>query len=280
MSPKPSTASDYSTHQLNLVHSVCLYISTVIGDYINDLVIVGGLVPNLIISQAPLPEGAEAHVGTQDLDIGFSLGALNSDRYHEIAERLRRAEFIPDENENLNPTIQRWKLDKPVNVTVDFLIPQTNRDEIGGTIKHLEKDFGAVITPGLELAFQDRINLSIAGTTPFGEKAERDIWVCGPGAYIILKAMAFDSRGEGKDAYDLFYVVRNFGSGHEEVLQHLLPLIQNEHGKKAIDILKRDFSNPSLVGSVRVARFIHGQPNEETQVEVAGLINQVLHRIL
>lgn len=279
MKPKPSTASDYNPHQLDLVHSVCLYISTIIGDYIDDLVIVGGLVPNLIIPQAPPPEDVEAHVGTQDLDIGFSLGVFNSDRYQEIAERLRGGGFIPDVNENQNPTFQRWKLEKSVNVTVDFLIPQTSQDEIGGTIKHFEKNFGAVITPGLELAFQDRIKLSINGQTPFGEEAKRDIWVCGPGAYIILKALAFDSRGESKDAYDLFYVVRNFGSGYEEIIQHLLPLIENEHGGKAIEILKRDFSNPGSVGSVRVARFKFGQPDGETQVEVAGFVNQVLDRI-
>lgn len=279
MNPKLSTASDYNPHQLNLVHSVCLYISTVIGDYIDDLVIVGGLVPNLIISQVPPPEGAEAHVGTQDLDIGFSLAVLDSDRYQKIAERLRGAGFVPDVNENQNPTFQRWKLVKPVNVTVDFLIPQTTQDEIGGTIKHFEKGFGAIITPGLELAFQDRIKLSISGRTPFGEEAKRDIWVCGPGAYIILKALAFDSRGESKDAYDLFYVVRNFGSGFEEIIQHLIPLIENEHGEKAIEILKRDFTNPGSVGSVRVARFIYGQLNQETQVEVAGFVNRVLDRI-
>lgn len=143
MKSKPSTASDYNPDQLELVHSICLYISTIIGDYIDDLVIVGGLVPNLIIPQAPPPEGAEAHVGTQDLDIGFSLGVFNSNRYQEIAERLREAGFIPDVNENQNPTSQRWKLEKSVSVTIDFLIPQTTQGEIGGTIKHLENDFGA-----------------------------------------------------------------------------------------------------------------------------------------
>jgi len=228
MKSKPSTASDYHPDQLDRVHSVCLYISTIIGDYMDDLVIVGGLVPNLIIPQAPPPAGTEAHVGTQDLDIGFSLGVLNSDRYQEIAERLRGAGFNPDVNENQNPTFQRWRLEQSVNVTFDFLIPQTAQDEIGGTVKHFEKDFGAVITPGLELAFQDRIKLTITGQTPFGEEAAREIWVCGPGAYTILK---------------------------------------------------RDFSAPGLVGPVRVARFIFGHPDEETQVEVAGFVKQVLDRI-
>ena len=279
MKPKPSIASDYNPQQLDLVHSVCLYICTVIGDYIDDLVIVGGLVPNLIIPQAPPPEGAEAHVGTQDLDIGFSLGVFDCNRYQEIAQRLRGAEFFPDFSEKQNPTFQRWKLEKFIDATIDFLIPQTSQNDIGGSIKHFETDFGAVITPGLELAFQDRIKLTISGKTPFGEKAKRDVWVCGPGAYIILKALTFDNRGENKDAYDLFYVVRNFGSGYKEVIQHLLPLIENEHGKKAIEILKRDFSDPGSVGSVRVARFIYGRQDKETQVEVAGFVNQVLKGI-
>lgn len=279
MNPKPSIASDYNSQQLDLVHSVCLYISTIMGDYMDDLVIVGGLVPNLIISQAPPPEGAEVHVGTQDLDIGFSLGVFNSSRYQDIAERLRRAGFIPDVNENLNPTFQRWKLEKQVTATVDFLIPQNSQNDVGGTVIHFENDFCAVVIPGLELAFQDRIKIQISGKTPFEEKVKRDVWVCGPGAYIILKALAFNSRGENKDAYDLYYVIRNFGSGYEEVIQHLLPLTENKYGKLALEILKRDFSDPGSVGSVRVARFIYGHPNEETQVEVAGFINQILLRV-
>ncbi len=279
MKPKPAIAADYNPQQLDLVHSVCLYISTIIGDYIDDLVIAGGLVPNLIVPQTPPPEGAEAHVGTQDLDLGFSLGVFDSSRYQEITVRLRGAGFVPDVSEKQNPTLQRWKLEKLADATVDFLIPQTSPKDVGGSLKYLEPDFGAIITPGLELAFQDRIKLTISGKTPFGEQAKRDIWVCGPGAYIILKALSFDKRGENKDAYDLFYVVRNFGSGYEEIIQHLLPLIENEHGEKAIAILKRDFSDPGLVGCVRVSRFLFGHPDEETQIEVAGFINQVLKGI-
>ena len=279
MNVKPSSASEYNAQQIGLVHSVCLYISTILGDYMDDVVIVGGLVPSLIIPQAPLPPGAEAHAGTQDLDIGFSLGVLDSERYQEIAERLRGAGFTPDVNENQNPTFQRWKLERSVKITVDFLIPQSGKDEIGGSIKHFTNEFGAVITPGLELAFEYRIRVSITGQTPFGESAARNIWVCGPGAFIILKALAFNSRGENKDAYDLFYVVRNFGSGYRENLEHLRPILRNEHGRKAIGILNRDFSAPGLVGPARVARFLFGRLDEETQVEAAGFIKQILDRL-
>ena len=130
MNIKPSTAAEYDPHQLDLVQSLCLYISTILGDYIDDLVIVGGLVPNLIIPQAPPPEGADQHVGTQDLDIGFSFGVLSSERYREIAARLRGAGFVPDVNEKQHPTFQRWKHKDSGNATVDFLIPKSSPDEI------------------------------------------------------------------------------------------------------------------------------------------------------
>jgi len=277
--PKPQNASGYNVQQLNLVQSTCLYLCTILGDYIDDFVIVGGLVPNLIIPQNPLPEGVEAHVGTLDLDIGLSIGIFNSSRYQEIVERLRGAGFAPDINKNQNPTFQRWRLNNSIDVTVDFLIPLTTMGEIGGDVKHLDTDFGAVITPGLELAFQDRIKITISGKTPYGEKAKRDVWVCGAGAYIILKALAFGKRGENKDAYDLFYVIRNFGSGPKEVIQHILPLMNSMHGKQAIQILERDFSKPELVGPARVARFLYNRLDDVTQVEVAGYINQFLTRI-
>jgi len=38
----------------------------------------------------------------------------------------------------------------------------------------------------------------------------------GPGAFVVLKALAFKGRGENKDAYDLYHLVRNFGEGVEK----------------------------------------------------------------
>lgn len=276
MNPKPAFESDYSPQLLDLVRSVCLYVCTKIGDFSEDFVVAGGLVPILIIPQDPPPEGADRHVGTRDLDLGFSLGVFTGSRYQEIVDRLRSAGFAPDVSEVGNPTLQRWRLEKDIEPTVDFLIPQTSPGEAGGSIKHLEPDFGAIITPGLELAFQDRIGVTLSGKTPMGEIAERDVWVCGPGAFVVLKALAFSSRGENKDAYDLYYVVRNFGSGPIDVVQHLAPLLDSQPGSEAIKIMSRDFTDPAAVGPARVARFLFGKPDEETQADVAGFVNQLL----
>jgi hypothetical protein len=39
-----------------------------------------------------------------------------------------------------------------------------------------------------------------------GERSTRNIRVSGPGAFVVLKALAFKTRGLAKDAYDLFNV--------------------------------------------------------------------------
>jgi hypothetical protein len=82
-------ASDYSSEGTDLIRATCLHVATVLGDLLDDVVVVGGLVPTLLIDQAQLPSGSNRHVGTIDLDIGLSIGLLTERRYSEIALRLR-----------------------------------------------------------------------------------------------------------------------------------------------------------------------------------------------
>lgn len=102
MPEKPSRAADYSKEQIQLVKATCLYIATILGDYMEQVVIVGGLVPSILIDQENLPDGAESHVGTMDLDLGLTLAIFNGKRYQAITERLRSANFSPDVNEQGN----------------------------------------------------------------------------------------------------------------------------------------------------------------------------------
>ena len=280
MPEKPSFASEYRKEQAELVRQTCLYVATKLGDLLDELVVVGGLVPSLLIPEETVPEGEDVHVGTMDLDLGLSLALLNSHRYEELTARLRRAGFEPDVNEAGNPTFQRWKIEpsRGFKVTVDFVIPPSLDEDEGGKIRHIENDFAAVITPGLYLAFTDRQRLPLRGTTILGEKASREIWVCGPGAFVILKTLAFGTRGENKDAYDLYYVIRNYGSGVDDVLKHLDPILHDQETQEALQLLRRDFSDPDGVGPRRVAEFLYRAPNEELQADVAGFVRELLRK--
>ena len=118
--------------------------------------------------------------------------------------------------------------------------------------------------------------MTLAGETLFGERATRDVWVCGAGGFVVLKALAFDGRGENKDAYDLFYVVRNYGSGPRDVADRLLPLLDDEEAQSARAILERDFTDPAGVGPRRVAAFVTGGIDDDLQLDVVGFVRQLL----
>src|SRR5690606_33055765 len=114
------------------------------------------------------------------------------------------AKFTPDKNEEGNTTRQRWRIGEPA-VTVDFLIePEKSTEAEAGRIFDLTKDWAAIIAPGLHLAFKNNRKVTLSGKTIVGETAAREICVCGAGAFVVLKALAFHIRGENKDAYDCF----------------------------------------------------------------------------
>jgi hypothetical protein len=244
-----------------------------------ELVVVGGLVPSLIIDQSTLSQETDTHVGTMDLDVGLSLAIFDEKRYEALAERLRRAGFVPDTNEEGRLTNQRWKIKDFGHVTVDFLIPPSDDRDRGDRLKHIQSDFAAIVTPGLRLAFIDRQRITLSGKTIIGEEASREIWVCGPGAYTVLKALAFDGRGENKDAYDLFYVLRNYGVGIGDVVDRLRPLLKESETRKTIDILKRDFLNQDGLGPRRVSEFMLGASDYEIQADVVGFVRMLLKGI-
>jgi len=199
--------------------------------------------------------------------------------YRALTERLRRSGFSQDENEDGNPTRQRWKVERLHKVTLDFLIQPTLPEDRGGSLRDIEPDFAAVIAPGLHLAFKDRRQIRLSGPTIMGEDAERDVWVCGPGAYIVLKALAFSLRGENKDAYDLFYVVRNFGAGVEDVSACLRPFLDDPDAAEAIRVLHRDFSSHDDLGPRRVAQFVYGRPDDQLQADVVGYVGALLRQL-
>lgn len=72
------TIKDYDHEHTERIKASCLYLATILGDLMNEIVIVGGLVPSLLIDQSGSNADIEAHSGTADLDIGFQLSTLTS----------------------------------------------------------------------------------------------------------------------------------------------------------------------------------------------------------
>lgn len=274
MAHKPSSGDEYGIEQLGVVRRACLHLATKLGDLLDEIVVVGGLVPYLLVDQEHLPSGVEPHAGTMDLDMGLGLGILNRERYRELAVRLRDAGFEPDVNEQGNRRLQTWRARTPHPARVDFLIPLTDATGSGGTLLHIESDLAAIVTPGLDLAFKDQRRKELSGHTFSGAWATRSIPVCGPGAFTVLKALAFGNRAEGKDAYDLFYVWS--GIGVTEVAESLDSLQASTHVDAALHIIERDFRDHDGLGPMETAQFITQGPDDNIQADVVGHAHELL----
>ena len=274
MLAKPATGDGYGSEQLGFVHRTCLYIAPKLGDLLDEIVVVGGLVPYLLVDQEKLPPGLEPHVGTMDLDMGLALAILDQERYRELGRRLRDAGFEPAVNDQGNRRLQTWTIDTRHPVTVDFLIPPVEEGDAGGELRHFESDLAAIVTPGLELAFKDRRWVDLSGRIASGAWATRKIPVCGPGAFTVLKALAFGNRTENKDAYDLFYVWR--GVGAADVAESLAPLQPDACIGEALSVIERDFCRHDGPGPIGTARFITRELDENIQADVVGYALELL----
>lgn len=276
MAIKPGRADGYDFGQVDRVKSTCLYLATKLGDLMPELVVIGGLVPTLLIDQQSLPTGSSMHVGTMDLDLGLAFAMVHDERYQEVVDRLRAAGFEPDENDAGVATRQRWRIASPP-VKVDFLIePASDSEAKAGKLFPLTKDWAAIIAPGLHLAFVNNHLIQLTGKTIMGESATREIRVCGAGAFVVLKSLALRIRGENKDAYDLFYMLRNFGDGIPSIANELKPLLEDEIAARALNYLREDFETSDSIGPRRVAEFLFGQPDDITQADAVGFAKALL----
>jgi Nucleotidyl transferase AbiEii toxin, Type IV TA system len=255
---KPRHRSGYSREETELVETIGLTVIGALGAYVEDLCVVGGLVPSLLIDRQLEPGDTEEdyHPGTNDFDVGLSIALLDDKRYAEVSARLRAEGFGPDKNEAGNDVRQRWRLGE-TKVTVDFLMAPPPGHEDGVRLHDLEPDLAALITKGLDFAFEERIEIELEGETIKREKLRRKIPVCGPGAFVVLKALAFADRMEPKDAYDLVYVLRRFPGSPASVVERLTQHADRDEElvESALSALANDFEQIESIGPQRAAEF-------------------------
>lgn len=276
----PKRADQYDAQTLELARGGLLHLATVLGDHLDEVMVIGGLVPSLIAPPPPDDPHAEPHLGTRDVDVALALSILDDDRYHAIAERLRAAGFAPDVNENGNPTFQRWVLDAAANVTVDFLIPTTTDTE-PGKVKKLDPTLGAVATRGLADAFRTRVPVILSGRTLANETTERTVFVCGPAGFVVLKALALRNRGDAKDAYDLYYVLKHHPDRPEGIAAALArlgagTLHEPDALEDALTFLAEDFATIDHIGAARAGAFLGNTPDPAVAADVVAHVGALL----
>jgi hypothetical protein len=271
---KAATSAEYQPESVVRVRRALVLIASKLGDLMGDIVVVGGLAPYLLVEQEGLP-GNRRHVGTMDLDLGLSLAILDDERYREVSMRLRDCGFRPRKKPEGQIQRQTWVVcDGGHEVAVDFLISPSAQGAAPGRITQIESDFAAVTVEGLDLAFLTKRAVSITAEMSNGSTLTRMVNVTGPGAFVILKAIAYRMRGANKDAYDLFYTLREVDRG--EVLSDLGRFPEGHRlVRDALEILRCDFIVDDA-GRAQVAEFLQGSRDDAIEADVLASVKALL----
>jgi hypothetical protein len=82
---------DYTAAAVEAAKSVLIELMHILGEYRDDMVLVGGWIPDLLI-----PTSLERHVGSIDVDVALNHRELTEAGYRMIGEILRQHGYTPD----------------------------------------------------------------------------------------------------------------------------------------------------------------------------------------
>ena len=254
---EPQSAADYDDRTTAAVKTVLVEMGQILGSFKGKFAVVGGAVPWLLLGNEEMP-----HVGTLDIDLGLDAQALGDGEYATLVAALcghgyqQRRELRRFQLVRQVPTGDGGA---PIDIVVDFLMPRDA--EIVKNVPPLINDFAVQRADGADLALRFHHMVAITGAMPSGGTNRVEIAVCSIPALLAMKGHAIEGRYKQKDAYDIYYCVRNYPGGPEVLAEACRPLLGYASGMRGYRLIAGKFDTAEGFGPTCVRRFV-----EETNV--------------
>jgi Nucleotidyl transferase AbiEii toxin, Type IV TA system len=243
------TFRDYSEDQIAAAKSVLLELVRLLAEYRDDIVVVGGWVPELI-----LPAHPNRHVGTIDVDLALNHASLQEAGYETIQRLLLRRGYEPHEQQPFIFFRTSYITGKPIRVEVDFLA-----GEYGGTAKSHRtqkiQDTRARKARGCDLAFEMHTEVRVEGTLPEGGRDSATVLVASIVPFLVMKGMALHERLKEKDAWDIYFAMTNYPGGMDALVAETRPHLNESLVREGLEKIGEKFASPEHVGPAFVADF-------------------------
>lgn len=274
MNREPRTQSDYDTRQTSAARRVLVDVGQVLAAFRDCLVLVGGWVPDLL-----LPDAAEPHVGSVDVDWALDAEKLREGRYAELLGLLlATGRYRPGEKSfQLLTDVDLNDGGTPVQVEVEFLAPKEVK--LDKNKPKLLNGFRVLQADACGTAFRCPVEIEIEGRTPRGAKNRVRVRVASMVDFLVMKAHALAGRDKPKDAYDICYCLDHFPGGLEDLAEEWRKRATERDLKGAIEILREKFASLEGFGPVQVVEFF-GSPEPDAQAMQARRAFELVQRLL
>jgi len=117
-------------------------------------------------------------------------------------------------------------------------------------------DFAAQRADGADLALRFRELVAIDGDMPDGGSNRVQIAVASIPALLTMKGYAIANRRKDKDAYDIYYSIRNFPGGIEALVAATGPLLAFETARSGYLHIAEKFRHPEDFGPTLMRQFV------------------------
>jgi len=266
--------SDYGQPEVQACFSVIVEIITMLGEYRDNIVLVGGNVPPLLI-----PSAKDKHPGSLDVDLALDFKNISSAAYKTIVKTLESRGYYQMGEQ---PFIFYRDIDiepgKKATIQIDLLA-----GEYGGTgEKHRHQkvqDVQARKARGCDLVFDAPLKVKLKGTLPNGATNEVTIKIPSAGPFLVTKGMALWDRLKEKDAFDIFFCCCYFPGGIEALASAIEPVVGNKLAREGLGKIKAKFNDINAIGPVGVADFMEFEDPEERgriQREAFEFVNKLM----
>lgn len=274
MTPEPRQRDDYSERQTEAARRVLVDLGQVLASFADCLVVVGGWVPDLLLSEAEEP-----HVGSIDVDLALDAAKLGDGRYAELLQLLLATRrYRPGAKAfQLVVDVDLQDGGVPVAVEVEFLAPKDVR--LAKNTPKLVEGFRVLQTEGCAVAFAAPVEQEIAGRNVRGADNTVRLRVASLADFLVMKALAIGGRDKPKDAYDFCYCLGNAGEGPARLAEIWRARTPPRVLAKALGILREKFATVNAFGPQQVVEF-HNSANPEEQAMQARRAYELVQEFL
>lgn len=249
---EPQVARDYHERDVRAAYAVLIEIGQVLGAWREKFVIVGGAVPWLLLRGA-----RPQHIGTLDIDLDLNPDALADGEYATLIGALEKNAYERDKT-GLKPfQLRRWvKLDdgEPVGVLVDLLMPRGAKGDQNE--EKLVEGLRVQGAHGGDVALAHHVTRRFEGTMPDGRSNEVELLVATIPALLVMKGYALVGRDKKKDAYDIYFSVRNYSGDPTALAVECAKLLDDEVARRGFEHIVSKFRYTEDFGPKTVRLFL------------------------
>ncbi len=254
------TRRDYSAEAVRAARSVLIELTHLLGEYRDNVVLIGGWVPELLIASKSNP-----HVGSMDIDLALNHAKIGGAHYKLIEELLTARGYYREPDKQ--PFI--FFRDVPsgesfIKVQVDLL-----SGEYAGTGKghRTQKIQGLKVRKarGCDLAFDMVREVSLEGEIPGSGMDRVAVRIASIVPFFVMKGMALDERLKEKDAWDIYYCFLAFPGGISALVEEFRPHLSNHLVREGLEKIAKHFSSLNSIGPKFVAAFEAADDPEERE---------------